>query len=504
MARLMPPAAWWLIGVFILVLAFAARVAVHAGRTPGGVDTWYYLAYADAVRRRPSIDVRLPRYLLQDERQSYPPLFPSLLALLPGPWLRRFYWLVSPMIDCAHLVLLYWVSFRLTDNVVVAAIAAATYAFTPHLISETRSLSARPFGALLHSVTMIALLKFTVTTPTLPWALVAALLASLLFLSSAAMAAALVFVTAALAVVFRAPAFVLLVAAGLGLAFALSGGHMRQVVRNYAHAIAYWRRNRAWFGAHPVQHSPVFRGSARPPTVAQRPGFLGKSTVQQIVRLLGENPFLLALPFVPVTPPGWASRLYWWAVALAAFAVIATVLPPLRAFGPGRSYMKAAIFPTAYTIAAGIGTTEGLGRPLGLVTMGCLGASLAAIAFFYVAVRRKPTEQTASIPDGLAQAVRALSAQPPGGVFVLPYMYADFVGYASGRPVVWGGHCGDLRRFEWIAPRIVRPLDDLFDELSVRYVLLDERFVKLPELALSGRAEAIWRSADFVIYRFGR
>src|SRR5688572_5498146 len=106
-----------------------------------------------------------------------------LLALIPRGWLRRFYWTVSPLNDCVHLLLLYWVAFRMTDNVAVAAIAAATYAFTPHLISETRSLSARPFGSLLHSFTILAMFKFTIFTPTPFWAAIATLSASLLFLS---------------------------------------------------------------------------------------------------------------------------------------------------------------------------------------------------------------------------------------------------------------------------------------------------------------------------------
>src|SRR3954451_20728497 len=126
-------------GAALAALALLARVIVHVGRTPGGIDTWYYLAFADAVRRRPSLDVRLPQYLLQDEVQSYPPLFPTLLALVPRRALDRWYWTLSPLIDCVHLLVLYAVTFRLTGSVYVAAVAAATYAFTPHLVSETRS-----------------------------------------------------------------------------------------------------------------------------------------------------------------------------------------------------------------------------------------------------------------------------------------------------------------------------------------------------------------------------
>lgn len=501
---MIPPLAWWLTGLVIALLAFGLRVVVHTGRTPGGVDTWYYLAYADAVRRRPSWDVRLPQYLLQDERQSYPPLFPTLLALIPRGWLQRYYWVVSPAIDCVHLLLLYWVAFRMTDNVTVAAIAAALYAFTPHLISETRSLSARPFGALLHSFTMMVIFKFTIFAPTPFWAAAAVISAALLFLSSAAMGAALLVVSLMLTVAFADPWHTLLAGAGLLLAFVVSGGHMRHVVRNYFHAIAYWRRNRAWYGAHPIHDSPLWRTSPAlaAPARAQRPGFLGGSTAQQLLRLLGENPFLVLLPFVPIAAGAWSSRLYWWAVALVALAIVSTIVPPLRAFGPGRSYMKAAIFPTAYTIAAGIGAAPGLLRPLGLMTLGCLITSLVAIGFFYVKIRKKATEHTASIPDGLTGAARALAALEPGAVFVLPYMYADFVCYASGRPVVWGGHCGDLRRFEWVAPRIVRPIPDLFADLGVRYLLLDDRFTKPEDLGVSDAVVARWRQAGFTVYEY--
>ena len=75
------PLAVVLPALLIAAVAFVLRTLVHVGREPGGVDTWYLLAYADAVRKKPGCDVRLPQNLLQDERQSYPPLFPMLLAL---------------------------------------------------------------------------------------------------------------------------------------------------------------------------------------------------------------------------------------------------------------------------------------------------------------------------------------------------------------------------------------------------------------------------------------
>jgi hypothetical protein len=101
-------------------------------------------------------------------------------------------------------------------------------------------------------------------------------------------------------------------------------------------------------------------------------------------------------------------------MTLAVLSVVATLLPPLRALGPGRSYMKAGIFPTAYTLAFGIGSLQGLTNPVGIVTLVCLSFSLGAIWFFYAYVRGRETEQTAMTPPALTEATAALAALEPG------------------------------------------------------------------------------------------
>jgi hypothetical protein len=102
----------------------------------------------------------------------------------------------------------------------------------------------------------------------------------------------------------------------------------------------------------------------------------------------------------------------------------------------------------------------------------------------------------------LVEVTAALARLPAGGVFVLPYMYADSVCYRSGKAVVWGGHCGDLHRFEWVAPVITRPLPELFRELGVRYVLLDSRYVRVGELQLGADASLLHSTDGFELYAY--
>lgn len=98
-----------------------------------------------------------------------------------------------------------------------------------------------------------------------------------------------------------------------------------------------------------------------------------------------------------------------------------------------------------HVLAFGIGSPQNLLRPLGLAPLACLALSLGAIALFYFYTRSQPTEMTATAPEGLNAAAEALRHMPGDGVLVLPFMCADYVAYASGKQVLWGGHCGDLR-----------------------------------------------------------
>ncbi len=96
--------------------------------------------------------------------------------------------------------------------------------------------------------------------------------------------------------------------------------------------------------------------------------------------------------------------------------------------------------------------------------------SLGAIGFFYLYTRSRTTEMTATVPEPLNAAAEALRRLPGDGVLVLPFMYADYVAYASGKKVLWGGRCGDLRPLERVTRVLREPIAALLPSCSARYV----------------------------------
>jgi hypothetical protein len=482
-------------------LAFFARTAVLFRREPGGVDAWYYLSYARAFRRRPGLRVTLPQYLLQDEEQSYAPVFPSLLGLVPERILARSFWAISPGIDCLTLTFLFLLALKLTAVPTVALVAALAYAVSPTLISETRALSPRSFGVLVHAVGLVLLLRAVIGVPHWMWTAGAVFGGAMVFLSSATATASYLFVAFTLSVWFIEPRYMALSVASLGAASVLSLGHLGRVFWNYAHAVRFWVRHRKLFGSHPILDSPIYGGPRGP--VSTRPkefGFLGQGLGPQMLRLLGENPFLLVLPLARPSGGGWQESLFVWAASLSAFAVIATVVWPLRAFGPGRSYMKSAIFPTAYVLAAAIGTPSGLLTPPGLATLAALGASVVSIVFFLGYMRGKQAELTAHIPPGLRAVAARLGSLPKGGVVCLPGGYSDYVTYQTERPVLWGSHSGSLKKFELVSPVWRERVEDAARRLGVRYLIVERAFVDPQALALDAGCALVAQEDGFDLY----
>ena len=284
-------------------------------------------------------------------------------------------------------------------------------------------------------------------------------------------------------------------------AIVLSWGFYLRVLWNHLQAVRFWRRNIRYRGAHAVRDSPIYGEHHERPQVK---GWQGGSLGRSAIRLLGENPFILSM-LVAATPTlvveWWGQRMYWWSIAILGWAIAVTFIRPLRVVGPGFLYMKASVFPTAFSLALLVGAPGGLTSAAGLIVVLSFLLSVGAITVWYVYLRRRRSERTSSTPPDLAAIASDLQLQPGDRVLCLPSMYSDFLSYASGKKVLWGGHSGDLTRYEALAPVIRRSLGELIDEYQISYVVLDLAYTDPEEVRLSSRLDEVARRGNFVLYR---
>src|SRR5262249_17147432 len=112
------------------------------------------------------------------------------------------------------------------------------------------------------------------------------------------------------------------------------------------------------------------------------------------------------------------------------------------------------------------------------------------------------TEHTAQTPPDLAEASAYLRRLPGRNVLVLPSMYADFVAYNADKGVVWGGHSGDLRRFDEFYPVIRRPISYFVERYDVDYLLLDHAYTTPERLAIGDCVTSLERFGAICVYEF--
>jgi hypothetical protein len=206
----------------------------------------------------------------------------------------------------------------------------------------------------------------------------------------------------------------------------------------------------------------------------------------------------------PMPDNTWAAHMYWWAVAILVWAVLTTFGGPLRILGPGFHYMKTSVFPTAYTLAVAVNIQEGAVSVVGLTVLFSVIASFAALAYFYRVMARRETEHTAQTPPDLAEASAHLRSLAGERVLVLPSMYADFVSYNADKAVVWGGHSGDLRKFEEFYPVLRQPVTYFVERYGVDYLILDHAYVTPERLGIVDSVSVVERHGSIGLYEFVR
>jgi hypothetical protein len=508
LTRQLQAMAFMLVGLALVSLALYLRLRIFVGTRPGGVDTWYYLASAEAIRQQKRLPIRLPQYLLHDEKESYPAVFPVFLALLQPSWLRSYFWLVSPIIDAIHLLLLYLLTFRLTDSVLAAGTAGVIYAVTPQLISETRNLNGRAFASLLQTITMLVLLRSVIPSAgpsvnlTGPgdyglWA-IGVLLVGVLYNTHTSTTIAFLVSVATIAFAFGDWRLLIAGILGLPVAILISGGYYLRVIRNHLYAAQFWIHNVRYTRAHQVEDSPLFRHVDA--TRNNSGQGLYRSRIALGVRVLGENPFILPMLLTPIPENVWAAHMYWWAVAILVWSLLTTFGGPLRILGPGFHYMKTSVFPTAYVLSVTVNIQEGAISWVGLALVIAMIASFAALAYFYRLMATRQTEHTAQTPPDLAEAAEYLRRLPGERVLVLPTMYADFVAYASRKAVVWGGHSGNLAKLEEFYPVLRQPLAYFVAKYDVDYLVLDEAYADPERLGIQRSIGQLQRFGAFGVY----
>lgn len=462
-------------------LALGIRIYPLLKHTLGGIDAWYFLSYIRELKRTKRFPVKLPQYLMDIEEQWYPPGFPLLLALLPTSFLHEYHWLISPLIDCLQLLLLYVFTLTTTGSLLAAIIASAIYAVTYTLISENLNMNSRSLGATAEVALMLCIVQY-IDQAQWWWLVTSLVMGAVVLLTHKMSTQCFVFTILFLTLIESGLTYITLAIGIVIFTLVVSGGFCYKVLLGHIDILLFWQRNLHNLGAHQILESPIYKGEVGVDTKAYKPGMTG--LILNVRRVLSHNFFLIPLLIAPFVGYG-VDRLYWWAISVYILAFVTTLFGPLRFLGEGYKYLKMAAFPTAYVLSRGgaDGYHPILATFIGLAVL----VNLSLIVRLYKILSAENRGETTT-SQALSEAVQFIGRLPQGVVLCLPQTYPDYVVYHTNHKVLWGGHSGGFNLVEDFFPVLRKPIEYFIEKYHVSCILLDKDYVTPAVLGLDSNS----------------
>ena len=415
------------------------------------------------------------RYSLLRMPYDNPPLFHYFLALSPEG--RKVRWGRAAIIACdaVHSLLVFAATLALTQNPVAAAFAGLLFALTPASASESMFFTARPLGALFFSACFLSFFASSFTGQNV-WFAAAIASAALVLLSHKMATQALLFASAAMAVLLEDVFFLVPFAAAFFLVVVLSGGWFLRVVVNHVTILDFWRKN-------------ISR---------RRSSFDFVRFVTHSLSGFLFNPWLLFvfLAWFGGNFAGYSAFLLYWALA-AAFLAFVTAFPPLAFLGENRRYLEYGALPSLAITAAYVFSNATA------FTAVLFAACLACCALVFKKILDKIYADYAAVFKGektLREALEFVRKRREARVLCVPDLNS-VVAYECGKKTTTNSSTLPWRDNPWLVFQddLVRDLPRIMKKLGVELLVLDGNAKKKVEI--EKRWKKIFENKGYAVYK---
>ena len=229
----------FIIQIAIIAIAILLRCAIGF-KFKIGQDTWVHLLVADIIRKKRALPDQIDNFIYVGPF-GYPPLFSTLLSVIPEKVLERFVWIVSPVIEAFHLVLIYFICIFITQSPEVGVLSMFLYAIHPEMVIESSNLNSRPLGSLIFTISLVSLIFFVITAN--PLLFVSCIVFGVFLLYTHKLATqALLFTLIGFALIERTPIYAIAAVLIFGIAY-MTPWYRKKVLPEHLAILRFWKKN---------------------------------------------------------------------------------------------------------------------------------------------------------------------------------------------------------------------------------------------------------------------
>lgn len=485
--------------ISVVLICFILRAVIFYGSKGYGCDVFYFLTCRRNLIKNKKLPIILHNYLLDIEEQWYPPLFTLLLCLIPEKVLHKYHWLLNPIIDCIHALLLMAVVFFITDDIWCTLIAGIFYSTSPALIVESTSMNVRPLTSILFSSCLL-FLYVSLSSKSMIFMIVTILLCGLLMLTHKLSIQGIVPILMLLSIMYKTAVPLILFIVSVLVVYILTGGFYKKILRGHIDILKFWRRNLHNLGAHQWYDSSLY---AKPhtSTLMYKKGITG---ILKLVKIIGGyNPLIILLVLIIFLDPRFvftnttfARFCFLWITGIYAVVCVTVFIPMLRFLGEGWKYIKYAVFPSSVFIA--------LWCVMRLYTMtwytvsliGCFAIISSGMSIVLI-VRMRKSLTMGQINQSFMEMLEFIRENNIDRIMCVPTHLCDAVVYYCDKKVLWGTHNSNYETVEEFFPVIKKPVEYFIQTYQLQAVLINKNYFSLD---IFKNNNVLYQSGEYILY----
>lgn len=488
-------------GALLVILTFYIRIKPRLSQRNFGIDSWYYLLYADELRKTKRLPVKLPYFLLDIEEQWYPPALPGLLALFPQRFLEKYHWAISAFIDTIQMVTLYIASYLVTDSLMVSCIASLLYATSPILVTQNSNLNSRALGSIFLTLVMLSLYQY-ISSANFLYLLLTILLGAISLHTHKMATQQMVFLLIGFSIFYLNPLYILILVAIWAAAFVLSWGFYLKILKSHIGVLRFCRKNFPYFFTHQVYQSPVYANQKK---AAANKG-CGGIAASRLWYGLAKFNFIFI--FIVISVYTFINRhilnasdsfyLGWGFINLMSIVII-TYITPVKFLGEGQRYYMYGIFPLSFLLSRFI-----FERSIDIY-IGILFLSIILIINIFL-IKKIHNEQKKNIlailDDDLYDVIKHIKGLPKDNVMCFPISYCEPVAYFSAKKTLRGDHSYGFDKLQPFFPVLLKRVEYFIQSYDISYCLINKNYVAIKDIFLSINYKTIMERGQYCLIEF--
>jgi hypothetical protein len=492
---------FYLAGIIIFIGSIYLRSVARLINRNFGIDTWYYLLYAEDLRQHKRLPASIPFYLLDKDKQFYPPGFPIFLSLFPKELLLRYHWLINPFIDSLQALLLYVFTFSVTSDLTISIFAVSLYVFSPILITQSSNLNSRMFGSLLLTVILLSGYGF-ITTNNIWLFVICVLFGIILSFSHKMTMQQLIFLVIGFCIAKLDFIYFFIFAVVLFFNFILGRKFYLNILRAHVEIVKFWSRNLPFLGAHQVYDSVLYKKSLKANGMKCVQGLRGSRLYFNLEKVIIVSAFLVVILLFLISRHSslkGVEMMFYWAF-INYFTIFSTsFLPGLKNLGEGHKYLSYGVFPLSFLLAYGI--FSNLSYATALIFLSVFVLANVFVSVYIIKVQSKNT--LASVDNNLVLIFDTIKKMKKDNIMCLPFSKADAVAYFTRKKVLFGGHSLGWERLGDFWPVLKKSVEFFIEEYNISCILIDDRYVKLDDLQLKISFKTIEKKGNYQLIEIG-